>query len=311
MKQEPLVSIITVNYNQAAVTADLLRSLSCLSYSNYEMIVVDNGSAEPSAFLQEVFPFITYVASDENKGFAGGNNLGLACAKGEYVFFINNDTEVTPDLLDTLVAYLQRHPGCGMACPKIKFFHQPATIQYAGCTDMHPLTSRTYAIGSLEEDKGQYDQTYETGTPHGASMMVPMKVIKEAGPMCEVFFLYYEELDWSARIKALGYEVHYVGATTIYHKESVSTGRHSPFKTYYIYRNRLLYIRRNYKALNRFVAGSFFLFVSVPVHAVTHLLKGERQHAAAIGKGLLWNLQHPAFENAKAKEAALKPAVAV
>ncbi len=311
MNQQPLVSIITVNYNQAAVTADLLRSLSCLHYRHFEMIVVDNASVEPSVFLKDEFPFITYVASKENSGFAGGNNLGLRYAKGEFVFFINNDTEVTPDLVDTLVHHLRQNPSCGMACPKIKFFQQPDTIQYAGCTDMHPLTSRTYAIGSMQKDDGQFDETQKTGMPHGASMMVPMNVINEVGPMFEVFFLYYEELDWAARIKAAGYTVHYVGAVTIYHKESVSTGRHSPFKTYYIYRNRLLYIRRNYKALNYFIASSFFLLVSSPVHIVKHLLKGERKHAGAIVKALLWNVQHPAFETSGFEKAMVKPSVAV
>lgn len=294
MHSQPLVSIITVNYNQAGVTAELLRSLSCLRYPHWEMIVVDNGSAEPAAFLQSDFPFITYVASTANTGFAGGNNLGLRYAKGDYVFFINNDTEVTPDVLDRLVLYAQAHPRCGMVCPKIKFFHQPDTIQYAGCSEMHPLTSRTYATGAMQKDEGQFDNAGKTGTPHGAAMLVPMSVIKSVGPMSEVFFLYYEELDWAARIKAAGYEVHYAGEATIYHKESVSTGRNSPFKTHYIYRNRLLYIRRNYRSVKRLVATAFFALVSVPVHAGKHLLKGETAHAKAIVRALWWNVVNPA-----------------
>lgn len=299
MNAQPLVSIITVNYNQAAVTAALLRSLSCLRYPHWEMIVVDNASAEPSAHLKEEFPFITYVASPVNSGFAGGNNLGLRYAKGEYVFFINNDTEVTPALLDVLVGYAGQHPKCGMVSPKIKFFQQPDTIQYAGCSEMHPLTSRTYATGSLQKDEGQYDYCGETGTPHGAAMLVPSVVIRRTGPMSEGFFLYYEELDWAARIKAAGYQVHYVGAATIYHKESVSTGRNSPFKTYYIYRNRLLYIRRNYTGAKRLVATAFFSLVSAPVHTIRHLANGEAKHAAAIGRALWWNVVNRASDQEK------------
>lgn len=296
MSPEPLVSVITVNYNQAAVTAEMLHSLAQLRYKNYEVIVVDNASAEPVAQLKRAFPFITLVVSPENTGFAGGNNIGLQYAKGEYAFFINNDTEVTPDLLHTLVEYMQQHPKCGMACPKIKFYHQPDTVQYAGCSEMHRLTSRTYAVGSQQVDKGQYDYTLRTGTPHGAAMMVPMKLIMSLGGMSEIFFLYYEELDWAARIKAAGYDVHYVGTATIYHKESVSTGRHSPFKTYYIYRNRLLYIRRNYRAINYVIATLFFFLVSVPVHTLKHLLRGERLHAKAIGQALWWNFRNAPFE---------------
>lgn len=296
MKHEPLVSIITVNYNQAAVTAEMLRSLACLQYKNYEVIVVDNASPESSSWLKEAFPFIIYVASPANTGFAGGNNLGLQYAKGVYAFFLNNDTEVTPNLLGVLVAYMQQHLQCAIACPKIKYYHQPDTIQYAGATGLHPLTSRNAGIGANQKDNGAFDDVRKTALPNGAAMMVPMKLIMIIGGMSEIFFLYYEELDWAARFQAAGYDVHYVGTATVFHKESVSTGKASPFKTYYLYRNRLLYIRRNYKALSYFVAALFFLLVSTPLHVLKHLLKGEGPHAKAIGKALWWNLRSPAFQ---------------
>jgi GT2 family glycosyltransferase len=301
MNNAPLVSIITVNYNHAAVTADMLRSLSRLQYPNYEVIVVDNASAEASVWLKKEFPFIIYVASPTNGGFAAGNNLGLQYAKGEYAFFINNDTEVTPHLLTTLVAYMQQHPRCAIACPKIKFYHQPDTIQYAGATGLHPLTSRSYDIGFNQKDTGGFDETRRTDLPNGAAMMVPMKLIMQHGSMSENFFLYYEELDWAARFKAMGYEVHYVGTTTIFHKESVSTGKNSPFKTYYLYRNRLLYIRRNYRLLKQLISIGFFVGVSMPVHLAKHAVRGEWEHAKAIWQGLHWNLRHCPFPNANDK----------
>lgn len=308
MNKTPLVSIITVNYNQAVVTADMLRSLSCLDYKNYEVIVVDNASSEPSYWLKEEFPFIIYVASPTNGGFAAGNNLGLQYAKGEYAFFINNDTEVTSDLLTTSVAYLQQQPKCAIACPKIKFYHQPDTIQYAGAMGLHPLTSRSYDIGFNQKDNGDFDETRKTDLPNGAAMMVPMRLIMLYGPMSESFFLYYEELDWAARFKAIGYEVHYVGTATIYHKESVSTGKNSPFKTYYLYRNRLLYIRRNYTLLNQVVSIGFFVGVSMPVHLLKHAVKREWQHVKSIWEGLLWNLRHRPHESiSKAASGEQKP----
>ena len=290
MKTQPLVSIITVNYQQAAVTAELLQSLSTLRYSNYEVIVVDNASAEPSGHLKTAFPFIRHIASPINAGFAGGNNLGLQYAKGEYVFFVNNDTEVTPNLLQVLVDYMQHHPECGIACPKILFYHHPGVIQYAGAMGLHPVTSRSYDPGANQPDDGRFDAARKTDLPHGAAMLVPMRVIRAAGAMSEDYFLYYEELDWGARIKAQGYEIHYVGSASIYHKESVSTGRQSAFKTYYLYRNRLLYIRRNCKGWRAFLSTAFFLGVSVPVHVAKHLAKAERKHASAILRGLTWHL---------------------
>jgi hypothetical protein len=306
MEKKPLVSIITVNYNQAIVTADMLQSLSKLTYSNYEVIVVDNASAEPSAYLKNEFPFITHVTSPENTGFAGGNNLGLHYAKGEYVFFVNNDTEVTPDLLDVLVAHMQSHPKCAIACPKIKYYFRPDTIQYAGTVGPSIVTSRSYDIGYMQKDDGSFNDMRITEQPNGAAMMIPMKLIEQLGAMSEIFFLYYEELDWAARFKKAGYQIHYVGSANIYHKESVSTVKNSAFKTFYLYRNRLLFIRRNYSGINKWMGSVFFTLISTPVHIAKHTLKGEWQHAQAIVKAMLWNVTHSAFREPAAHSSVLK-----
>ncbi|MEN9686088.1 MAG: hypothetical protein RLZZ28_1874 [Bacteroidota bacterium] len=295
--KKPLVSLITVNYDQPEVTADFLRSLSKLTYDNWEVIVVDNKSpGRPSAYLKKEFPFIIHVSSPENIGFAGGNNIGYHFAKGEFVFLVNNDTEVTTELLTELVAFHQSHPDCGIACPKIKYFYQPDTIQYAGAIGLHPLTSRSYDIGYLEKDDGQYNDQRKTDLPNGAAMMLSREKINQVGLMSEIFFLYYEELDWSARFKHAGYAVYYVGTAEIFHKESVSTGKNSAFKTYYLYRNRFLYIRRNYQGLRWFIAASFFVCISSPVHWMKHWLKKEKDHAKSIWKAVLWNFTNDAFK---------------
>lgn len=293
----PLVSIITINYNTPGVTAEMLRSLSKLNYPNWEVIVVDNDSPQySSAYLKKEFPFIKHISSPVNVGFAGGNNLGVHFAEGEYIFFLNNDTEVTPGLVTHLVEYLQQHPECGMACPKIKYFSNPDTIQYAGTVGLHPLTSRSYNIGFLQKDRGQFNDTRITDQPNGAAMMIPMTVLKKVGLMSELFFLYYEELDWAARFKQCGYEIHYVGTTEVFHKESISTGKDSPLKTFYLFRNRLLYIRRNYKGIRFFIAASFFKLVSTPVHIIKHALKSEWAHSRSIWRALLWNFRNNPFK---------------
>ena len=296
----PLVSIITVNYDTPTVTAEMLRSLSQLIYPNWEVIVVDNASPNNSSIvLKDEFPFIKHINCPENIGFAGGNNVGLHFAKGEFIFFVNNDTEVTPELVSKLVDYLQKHPKCGMACPKIKYFFKPDTIQYAGAMGLHPLTSRSYDIGYLQKDNGEFDDCRITDLPNGAAMMVPMKLLEQVGQMSEMYFLYYEELDWAARFKKYGYEIHYVGTAEIYHKESVSTGKNSPFKTYYLYRNRFLYIRRNYEGLKWLFASTFFILISSMVHIFKHTVKSEKEHAIAIWKALIWNFSEPHHKEPK------------
>jgi len=293
----PLVSIVTINYNTPEVTGAMLRSLSLLNYPNLEVIVVDNASPQYSSlYLKKEFPFITHITSPLNVGFAGGNNIGLHFAKGEYVFLLNNDTEVTPCLVTQLVDHLQQHPQCGIACPKIKYHSMPDTIQYAGGVGLHPLTSRSCDIGYLQKDDGQYNDTRKTDLPNGAAMMIPAYLLKQVGLMSELFFLYYEELDWAARFKKIGYEIHYVGTAEIFHKESVSTGKNSPFKTFYLYRNRLLYVRRNYKGSRLLVAATFFILIAAPVHIIKHALKKEWGHSKSIWKALVWNMRNDPYK---------------
>ena len=110
--------------------------------------------------------------------------------------------------------------------------------------------------------------------------------------MSELFFLYYEELDWAARFKKSGFEVHYVGSAELFHKESVSTGINSPLKTYYLFRNRLLYIRRNYRGTSRLIAVIFFLIISTPLHIIQHAVKEQWAHSKSIIQALRWNILH-------------------
>lgn len=297
---QPLVSIITVNFDTPEVTADMLRSLSGIEYPNLEVIVVDNASPKnSSAYLKKEFPFITHISCPENLGFAGGNNVGLHFAKGEYLFFVNNDTELTPNLIGELVDYLQKNPKCGMVCPKIKYHFMPDTIQYAGAIGLHPLTSRSSDIGYLQKDEGTFDDKRITDLPNGAAMMITDSALQKVGKMSEIFFLYYEELDWAARFKKQGYEVHYDGKAEIYHKESVSTGKNSAFKTYYLFRNRLLYIRRNYSGFRWFIASTFFVLISSPVHILKHFLKNDKSHVKSIWKAFMWNLTNSATQEPK------------
>src|SRR4051812_43242426 len=114
MITNPLISIITVNYNNVAVTVDLLKSIGNLEYANIEVIVVDNNSAEnPAAQLKNTFPSVNVIISNKNLGFAGGNNLGIKAAKGDYLFFVNNDTELTPQILNGLLEVFESYPDAG------------------------------------------------------------------------------------------------------------------------------------------------------------------------------------------------------
>ncbi|HNY01467.1 MAG TPA: glycosyltransferase family 2 protein, partial [Bacteroidales bacterium] len=190
----PLVSIITVNYNQSAVTLDLLRSLQRVTWPRLEVIVVDNASpSDRPERIREEFPGVTLILSPENLGFAGGNNLGIRQATGRYLFFLNNDTEVEPGVIEPLVSLLESHPEIGAVSPKIRYFDQPELLQYAGFTRMNPWTVRNRAVGFRQPDGPAFNTLSPTHAVHGAAMMVPRSVIDEVGEMSEEYFLYYEE----------------------------------------------------------------------------------------------------------------------
>ena len=288
----PLVTIITVNYNQAALTCALLASLRCISYPRVEVMVVDNASpTEGPTRIAEEFPEVRLIRSARNLGFAGGNNLGVAEAQGKYILFINNDTEVEPDFLEPLVACFEADPLAGAASPKILYHGTDRLVQFAGSTGINQWTGRSLEQGPPVQDHGQLQATAPTVLVHGAAMMVPLAVIQKVGLMPELYFLYYEEYDWTEMIKRAGYQCYYVGAATVYHKESMSVGKASPLKTHYMYRNRLLFIRRNYAGRQRWSGALFFLLVAVPWHTLTFALRAEGKHLRALWRGVAWHLR--------------------
>lgn len=291
----PLVSIITVNYNGKAVTAELLASLRRFPYPRLEIIVVDNASREdPSEWLRARYPEIKMIRSDKNLGFAGGNNLGVAASTGDYLFFINNDAEVTQDALPRLLQLFQERPRLGIVSPLLVYENtQPTTqldtIQYAGTTPVHPLTARNTTIGAMEPDNGQYNEPRQTAYAHGAAMLMPREVLENVGTMYEGFFLYYEELDWCERIRKAGYEIYIEPRAKIIHKESIAVGKTSTLKTYYITRNRILFMRRNKSRMDVVLFTLFLVLATIPKNAIAYLIRGEREHLSVFLRAIWWN----------------------
>jgi len=294
----PMVSIITVNFNQSEITCQLLESLRNISYPNFEVIVVDNASQnDDPSFINKMYPEINFIASAENLGFAGGNNLGIKAAKGEYLLFLNNDTEVEKGFIEPLVNLLKINPSIGMVSPKIKFYYHPDTIQFAGYTPLNKVTLRNHLVGYRQTDSDKYNVSGPTHFSHGAAMIVPRHVIDEVGPMYEDYFLYYEELDWGTRIKNAGYDIWYKADSLVYHKESISTGKNSPLKTYYLSRNRLLYARKNLKGFTLITNLAFQFLVSAPKNLIGFLFKGDKDHFKSYLDGISWHLSLRKQEN--------------
>lgn len=289
----PLVSVVSVNYNQSGVTCEFLESFEKITYPSYEIFIVDNASpSDEPDIIKEKFPSVTLLKTNANLGFAGGNNFALPYCKGKYVLFINNDTEVEKGFLEPLVELLESNNKIGMVSPRIQYFHTKNTLQFAGFTPFNMVTIRNFAIGFGEIDQGQYNKTTETGSIFGAAMLVPKKVIEEVGMMADVFFLYYEEHDWAAHIKQAGYSIYYCGDSLVLHKESISTVKNSPFQIYYLQRGRFLFARRNTSGIKKILSFLFLNFVTLPKITLDFLLKGRFDLIWAFWKAVWWNFTH-------------------
>lgn len=308
------LSIITVNFNGFSDTCALIESLPVRA--DMEVIVVDNGSrVDEAAQIAARYPQVHAIRSEQNLGFAGGNNLGIQASTGQYLFFINNDTEFLYEggnadkaerdrainaQIDALIQRMETsgkdastdnehpsgHAGIAMVCPKIRFFWGSRPIQFAGFTPLSRITLRNRGIGYGEEERGQYDDAHPTPYAHGAAMMVRRSALDQVGLMPDCYFLYYEELDWSVNFTRHGYEIWYDPSCTIYHKESRTTGQDSPLKTYYISRNRLLFAQRNIAAPVRYLTYAYLIGIVAVRDLLKLSLHGRFAQCKALLKGL-------------------------
>lgn len=288
------ISIITVNYRQPEVTLQFLHSIKEHGKADdIEVVLVDNSPEQDNKNEYiAVFPQLKYIYSSENLGFAGGNNLGIQQARGKYILLLNNDTEITSGFLENMVKEMENNPDIGLLSPLILYYEDTSVIQYAGFTNMNYVTCRNKAIGYKEKNIGQYKTNYKTGYCHGAAVMCRKADLEEAGMMDENYFLYYEELDWCEKFKRIGKKIWFTGNAVIYHKESMSVGKESCIKTYFMTRNRMLFIRKNTGWVNTFLFTIYYIFFACSKQFFKYIIAKRKDLATCTIKGLLWNFIH-------------------
>jgi GT2 family glycosyltransferase len=209
--------------------------------------------------------------------------------------FINNDTEVELDFLGKLIQFGNTVPNLGMISPRIQYFDPKGIIQYAGSTELNTFTLRNRSLGYGEVDEGQYNRSYPTAFVHGAAMLVPRSVIARVGTMEDEFFLYYEEYDWCARIKAAGFNIYYCGDSLVYHKESMSVGKLSPLKIFYMTRNRIWFALRNIPVHKVWFTLLFLYGMALPKQLLQFILKNRWDLVRATWRGALFKTSE--YEN--------------
>jgi len=259
-----MVSIITINYNNWQDTCELIASLKQHETSPYEIIVVDNASqGDDVEQIRQNFPEVKLVESKINLGFAGGNNLGCQYAVGEYFFFLNNDMIVKTPILEPMVRRLQNHSYAGVS-PCIVYLYKSDWIQYYGYKDLSSITLRHTSESFDPARREHFMKPGDTEVLHGGAMMVRRDVIEKVGMMTDIYFLFYEEFDWSRRLREAGYKLFYEPASVVYHKEGRSIKPQTSLREYYLARSRMIYARRNCIGWRKPLSCIYQIFFALP-----------------------------------------------
>lgn len=297
MTADPSVSIVLLNWNGLSDTRECLESLQHASYSNLRVVVVDNGSAndEAATLLSEFGDFIDLVPSPDNKGFAGGANVGMRKALEscpDYILLLNNDTIVDPEFLTAMTRAAQEIPDLAAICPKTFFYGDPRRIYSTGGS-VSMWRGVASQVGRGEIDHGQHDEIAERDYADGVCMLIPAAAIEKVGMLDEQYFAYWEETDWCVRARAKGLYCYFIPQARIWHKADRSRAPDSRF--HYLYRrNALLFVRKRGTGLHLATALAMHIFVYGPGYFLRHPTRITR--AAAEFRALFWHARNQAEE---------------
>jgi len=270
----PLVSIIIVNWNGEEYLKDCLRSLGTQTFSDFEIILVDNGSTDGSVeYIQRNFPgWVQILPNARNEGFSGGNNRGIRVASGKYIVLLNNDAQADTCWLEELVKVAEENPRAGMLACKIYLQGGSKIIDNVGHQIYRDGLNR--GRGRLEADHGQYDQIEEVLFPSGCAALYRREMLEEVGLFDEDFFAYGDDTDLGLRGRLAGWKCLYVPNAIVHHRYSQSSSPYSPLKAFYVERNRV-WIAVKYFPLSVLLESPFYSLLRL-------LLQG---YGALIGRG--------------------------
>jgi len=239
------VYIIILNWNGWLDTLACVESCCKLTWPNFRILVVDNGSTDGSEKkLRARLQNVKILQSGSNLGFSGGNNLGIRIAiesGAKYVWLLNNDAVVDPDALAALMNAMLREPSAAIAGSKIYFHDDPQRIWSAGGRwRKGGLALRMR--GAFQPDQGQFDKPCAIGSVSGCSMLVRIEALTRIGLLKEEYFLYWEDIEWCARAQEAGYKVLFVPESKVWHRGSASTVDGSFLQFYYSTRNGFFFL---------------------------------------------------------------------
>ncbi|MEM3828974.1 MAG: glycosyltransferase family 2 protein [Conexivisphaerales archaeon] len=265
MSTHPLVSVIIPTFNRRNDLLHCLRSLTESSYKNMEIIVVDNGSTDDtSEAVKRHYPNVRLIDLDKNTGVTGGRNAGARVAKGDFILFLDHDMVVDKEMVGTLISFMLNDENIGAIGPVIYYFNEPTKIWAAG-------TSINILTGKVSFNTRETNEAYFEVQVLPAAIMVRREILQKIGLFDETFFAVYEDTDFCFRIREAGYKVMCVLRAKAWHKTPLDKKLrelHLLSRSYYIARNKIMFMKKHAKLLNFMI----FLVIFIPVFAFYYTL---------------------------------------
>lgn len=251
MHSQPSVAVVILNWNGKKFLEQFLPFVTASTYSNKRIIVADNASTDDSvAFVQQNYPSVEVLTSNENYGFAKGYNFFLKQVQADYYVLLNSDVEVEPGWIEPVIELMESNASIAACQPKLLAYHNKHLFEYAGASGGwidaygYPF-SRGRIFDVLEEDKGQYNDAVPVFWASGAALFVKANAFHEMNGFDDYFFAHQEEIDLCWRLQRHGYLVYVCPQSVVYHVGGGTLPTGNPRKVYLNFRNNLVMITKN------------------------------------------------------------------
>jgi GT2 family glycosyltransferase len=292
MKDEFLVSVIIVNYNGKKWLQKCLDSLFSQTYTNFEIILVDNNSSDDSIeFLRSNYSDtrLKIIEHKENSGFAGGNNVGFKYARGEYIILLNNDTWVEKNYVNNFINAFNEIPNLGCAQSKILLMDTPEKLDSAGSFWTTSTFLYHYGVAKNTNDE-KYNKNYKVFSTKGASVIYRKDILDKLGLFDDRFWCYYEETDLNHRLWLAGYESWYYPQAICYHANGgTSLAFNNDFIQFHNFKNKIRSFLKNFELTTLIWVMPMHLII-ISFLGTTWALQGKFKYTQALANAIMWNI---------------------
>jgi GT2 family glycosyltransferase len=286
------VSVIVVNYNGERFLKDCLSSLFEQTYSDLEIMLVDNNSVDGSVRLVEQnFPLVKIIKNKENLGFAGGSNIGYQQSTGDFICILNNDTVLEKDTIEKLVQSFDEIENLGVVQPKLLLMGRENQLD--SCGSFFTNTGFLYHRGNYKNaNLEKYNRSFPVYSVKGVCLLTRREVIEKVGLFDDDFFCFFEETDFCHRVWLAGYECWYYPKAVIHHAlGGAALKQPSSFVQYHSFKNRLCSYLKNLSVKSLVTVLPVYLAINF-VLGLVYLIKLDAENFLMIYKAVFWNFKN-------------------